>query len=632
MRNCILTFIPNKYSERPTELRDGVLAKYEDAIGEHYFELETAGKLSTLFQYFAILIGIAVLITTKALSGAEVGFTSNKPSYATYQELLKDPKVLNLQCVTTNNSLLYGAFSRISYEQSYACDWVAADLAKIKLKTHYSNAVEDEVIRKSELGKLSACKTKGSEATYVCELVLERCLSGKAKIEAIIKQIYSTPLTLATLASEDFLFTTLATQTNQTVQNMLTGLRDALDTVSRWSSQNMPGLYAFLQAHMNAIQVLRYRGGSDPVFNATVELECARASSGLCTPASELGDGTCHESCNIAECLFDGSDCLNFEQVSEKGPNVKSEWNYDSTEDTYTLTNTYQGYSGISIGNVLNVNPDYDASCTSQTCLNLPFLSWPTNSFQSFDEGKCGNPSNWTRKHVVGRPSSVINDQRAWADYSYYENIFNADNISLPSNRPTGDPPVAITEAFACDRYFNLFSSAGFENVPAAILFAWVEHWKSMTKTIIASCDGKADDWSDGCSNLNQVTTLATESEQQFFLEVEYGAFVTTSNENSGTLLDLGMDASLKRNKTGFAVFPTVSHERYYKHAQVASCSYTKKIKPEPVTLVTVVLGIIGGIVTISGILGSFAYFLAKKRIIRGSKKATMMEMIHGLQ
>ena len=632
---------PNDYVEKTEDVHEGGVPRYDDAIGRNFQELSAAGRTATLLQYVTVLVAVIAIVTSRALAGAEVGFTVNKPTYKDYVALEEDTDVLNLQCDTSNSTLVYRDFADVTYEQSGVCDWVVADLQKGKLRSDWSLSMtlagtpySWPLALKSLMGNASACK-QSAKSLYMCQMVKKNCEKGKSQVDALVERVLSASLALPTLVSRTFLAQTLNIQTNLTVQASLDGARDAQETVTKWASENMPVLYGYLQNHMNAIQALRYNTGDDAVLRGVVGVSAG--SSGECPNAclTTIGNGVCNSACDVPECLYDGGDCTTLGRVLSSGPNVE----VDVDPSTYEFTKTFGGFSAVALGNAEDVNPDYASHCVNSTvsgtyCGDFALLSMPSDVFNHFDDDVCANSATWSERVTVDRTWGQIKAQREWGEYSFYENLFTFDNVEIPENKPDGNPPYATTYSFTCDRFLNRLSMGGYDDFTAEKMMEWSNHYKAMSRKVVDACDGTADDFSDGCNNAitfvdsttydSGLQWLASMSEQEFFLEVELGAVINMAIENSGSLNELALDASLKKNaSSGFAIFPTVNHEKYFEYAGVGSCKYTKKLKPEPGAFTAVVLGVIGGIANLSTYIGMGFYAFSKKRILKRDAAAT---------
>ena len=604
-----LDYLPNNYIEKTKDVNEGV-PYYDDAIGRNFHKLSAAGRVATMLQYVTILVAVIAIVTSRALVGAEVAFTVNNPTYEDYIALEENKDVLNLQCDTSNSTLVYDEFSKIEYEQSGVCGMIAADLLLDKLGTiAHSGTGPNPIVPKSLTGNSSACKVN-AQTEYVCRVIDANCKRGKKQVDALVQRVLSASLALPSLASRAFLKQTLSIQTNLTIQASLDSARDSQNSVLSWASENMPVLYGFMQMHMNAIQGLRYAGARDTTLQTKVNAECARAASSCST--SDIGDGTCDAACDVPECLYDGGDCVDFDQLFSTGPNVKTDYNWNDANSNWDVTDTYKGYAALALGNYEDINTNF-----ASVLLSDATMSSPTNAFVHFDENLCAKSATWSKTRTTNMTTSQVDQQVNWATYSYYSDLFTNDGVEMPGNKPDGDPPYATTMTFACDRYVNRLSDAGYKDFTSEKMLEWAEHYDAMSRKLVEVCASYPENY-DGCDSTHpNLILLASEAEQLFFLDIKRGAVINMAIENSGSLAELALDASLKKNSSGFAIFPTVDHEKYFDYAGVSSCKYTKKLKPEPSALTTVILGVIGGIVNLSTYVGVGYYAFSKKRILR---------------
>ena len=108
-----------------------------------------------------------------------------------------------------------------------------------------------------------------------------------------------------------------------------------------------------------------------------------------------------------------------------------------------------------------------------------------------------------------------------------------------------------------------------------------------------------------------------------YLLEAEWAWVVATVRENSGTFLDLSLDATLKHNSSGYAVSIDLDYEKYFNDSRVKSCSYSKKVEADSKSIASIVLGVIGGIVSLSNLFGAATYGFLRKKILKKNTSLT---------
>ena len=101
---------------------------------------------------------------------------------------------------------------------------------------------------------------------------------------------------------------------------------------------------------------------------------------------------------------------------------------------------------------------------------------------------------------------------------------------------------------------------------------------------------------------------------------LEYSYLGATARENSGSVEQLLLDAGIKRDAKGYNIEANVDHETYFKVSDVSECSYSKRVGASPATVVTVVLGLIGGVTTTVSVFALVLYQLFRKSVFKKYK------------
>ena len=98
---------------------------------------------------------------------------------------------------------------------------------------------------------------------------------------------------------------------------------------------------------------------------------------------------------------------------------------------------------------------------------------------------------------------------------------------------------------------------------------------------------------------------------------LEYAYLGSLAKMNSGSVEQLLLDAGVKRDSKGYNVEAKVDYEKYYAASDVSQCTYSKKIGANPATVVTVVLGLIGGVATSASVITLILYKIMRKRVFK---------------
>ena len=101
---------------------------------------------------------------------------------------------------------------------------------------------------------------------------------------------------------------------------------------------------------------------------------------------------------------------------------------------------------------------------------------------------------------------------------------------------------------------------------------------------------------------------------------LEYAYLGSLARMNSGSVEQLLLDAGIKRDSKGYNVEAKVDYESYFIASDVSECTYSKKVGASPATVVTVVLGLIGGVTTTVSVFALFLYKIMRNRVFENYK------------
>ena len=543
---------------------------------------------------------------------------------------------------------------------------------------------EGRVLKRSLLGNTSTCKTV--KKTSTCRSIDNECKRGHALVEQLIASLGSANFPLKELVDGESKLTSFVNSTlQQNLQTLLSGLEGPKNAVEQWASENMPVLYGFFAGLHRYVQKndLKMDEGSD--FYKRVVSSCSFYNEGvtdseLKCDISSILNGKCDENCNNPYCLYDGGSCLDGSAIFTYGSNsffdaVSGEEkfvgfsplqqgdelfvNQDYNTSTYSdeLRTSLKAYTNSENDLVFDTDKNgtvtddeldvqlgdlFDSSSKSNVD-TLPIWQSPANLFVGVDpEGTCGNPDTWYKSTEMDRPQS-------WLDglYKAYDSFYDSvKDILIPAlgggniTAPNGYVPVQNTDVFSCDALSKQQNIPGVQGVNSSEIKAWIDYTNSIFAWFKEKCGADANgEWKTDCQKVViesaygdrynatiplyylQLNSDANVVDKLAYLEYAY--LGSTARENSGSVRQLLLDAGIKRDSKGYNIVPQVNFESYYKASEVSQCAYSKKIGASPATVITVILGLIGGVTTTASVFALVIYNFFKMRIF---KKQKMME------
>jgi len=668
----VTDLIPNNFKEQP-QLIEGKTRVFEDKVAAKVDGLELLGKFLTIFKYVLVLVVIMVLVLSRIFKGTTVAFSDLKPSYSRYLEMQNDTSLLNLRCSVTNDTLTYDAFTTYSYEKAEACEWVKADLEKSNPIKYAKYAGDyDQILRRDLLGNTSACKSL--KKNNVCESIKDDCVRGHASVEQLLSNMKISNFPLKELLdSEAKLLTFVNSTLTQSLQSLLSGLEGPRVAVKQWASKNMPILYGFLGSMQSFVQGYVFRkSDATSDFYKRVQVACTIynlhiAEEGNTCNIPSIGDGHCYEACNVPYCLYDGGDCLSGESIYEGSSN--GQWKYTSQngeeffyqafyalqQGDYDFENQYYNRSNADIyteelitklktlqdENGETLFPDHYNHVFYGLSMSSIWHSLP-NNFVGFDPNDtCGNPSTWYKSHELDRSQSWFSELQGYFEKTYedlrkvYLQLGYPSGVSVPS----GKIPVQSTDVYSCDALSQSHNLPGIVGFTSAQIKVWIDYTYAAFEFFKEKCGTGANpgEWGTDCPQVNienELGDLISVNLPNAFLEerydnvidrliseLEYAYLGAAARENSGSVEQLLLDAGIKRDAKGYNLEAQVDYETYYKASEVSECTYSKKIGASAATIVTVVLGLIGGVTTSVSVLALLLYQLFRNSFFKKYEK-----------
>jgi len=539
---------------------------------------------------------------------------------------------------------------------------------------------EGYVLPRSKLGKTSACKELKKLQT--CQAIRDGCSRGHELMEKLIEKSESAVFPLKDLLdSESKLLSFVNATLTQSFESLLSGLEGPRIAVKEWASKNMPALYGYFGSLQNYAQGQFFRqelsSDSPTNFFKSVSIACAiynkkiaDADTDTCD-TSWIGDGVCDAACNNPYCLNDGGDCLTGTALY-----TSSHEFWDDATDEYT----YRGFSPLQQGDELFIQPYYNISDKEtlfddgmvnilKTILNAndedvwtalenifkepyihPIWQTPTNMFVGVDPNDtCGNPSTWYKSYEMDRPVSWLEALESDIDFVYdtalRDSVFPALGEPSGALRPSGFVPVQRTDVFSCDAQSKAQNLPGIKGETTANIKAWVDYSYALFAYFKDKCGAdEAGHWKTDCPTFTVDDSKGTVTFPLAFLsddkvgsndenidferydfirlvsELEYAYLGSSARENSGSVEQLLLDAGIKRDSAGYSINPSVNYEAYYTASDVSECSYSKRVGASPATVVTVVLGLIGGVTTTVSVFALVLYQLFRKSVFKKYK------------
>ena len=512
-----------------------------------------------------------------------------------------------------------------------------------------------------------------------CRSIDNECKRGHARVEQLIASLGSANFPLKELVDSESKLTSFVNSTlQQNLQTLLSGLEGPKNAVEQWASENMPVLYGFLGSLHNYVQSINLKVDEGSWFHKRVVTSCSiynkQNPNNECV-ISDIFNEYCDDACNNAYCLYDGGSCFDASAMFIGGSN--------SIYDTITGETKYRGFSPLQQGDEIFKNEDYnldtfsdefkeklklitksdgsalvfdtdedsvvsdeelDGELYSLRFATAPIWQSPSNVFVGVDpEETCGNPDTWYKSTEMDRPQSWLSN----LEQSYNSFFAGIKNVVIPAlggniTAPNGDVPIQNTDVFSCDALSKQYSIPGVQGFNSSEIKAWIDYTNSLFAWFKEKCGADANgEWRTDCQRVlieteygylyNVTIPLyylalrinADTSAVDKLAYLEYSYLGSTARENSGSVRQLLLDAGIKRDSKGYNIVPQVNFESYYKASEVSQCSYSKKVGASPATVITVILGLIGGVTTTASVFALVIYNLFKMRIF---KKQKMME------
>jgi len=480
------------------------------------------------------------------------------------------------------------------------------------------------------------------------------------------------------LDSEAKLLTFVNSTLTQSLQSLLSGLEGPRVAVKQWASKNMPIVYGFLGSMQSFVQGYVFRkSDATSDFYKRVQAACTIynlhiAEEGNTCDISTIGDGYCSTGCNVPYCLYDGGDCLDGYSIYEGSSNGQWKYNFENGDEFF-----YQAFSPLQQGDFEFINQYYNKSnadiYTEELITKLKTLQdengvtlfpdpdndgidlhvlgvddldsrsiWHSlpNSFVGFDPNNtCGNPSTWYKSHEMNRPSRWVSAlQGDFANtYEMLKNVYlelgYPSGVSVPSS---GNYPVQSTDVFSCDALSQSHNLPGIVGFTSAEIKVWIDYTYAAFEYFKEICGTGANpgEWGTDCPTVSfdsdpffldfPTAFLVDEGNYDIIRtlsELEYAYLGAAARENSGSVEQLLLDAGIKRDAKGYNLEAQVDYETYYKASEVSECTYSKKVGASAATIVTVVLGLVGGVTTSVSVFALLLYQLFRNSIFKKYEK-----------
>lgn len=265
------------------------------------------------------------------------------------------------------------------------------------------------------------------------------------------------------------------------------------------------------------------------------------------------------------------------------------------------------------------------------------------NTFVGFDpENTCGNPSTWYKSYEMNRPeqwfTDLKNDNKDFFELVLKEYLYPALGYPSGVSVPTGDVPIQSTDVFSCDALSQSHNLPGIVGVTSTEIKVWVDYTYAVFQYFKDKCVAgtNAGEWATACHDMGTLNAsgyvynnlqfpaglLSVNAMDAVHLlsVLEYSYLGATARENSGSVEQLLLDAGIKRDAKGYNIEANVDHETYFKVSDVSECSYSKRVGASPATVVTVVLGLIGGVTTTVSVFALVLYQLFRKSVFKKYK------------
>ena len=529
------------------------------------------------------------------------------------------------------------------------------------------------ILKRSKLGLTSACKVL--KKTSTCDAIKDDCNRGHELIENLFKNMERSNFPLKELLDGESKLSTFVNATlQQSLESLFSGLKGPRIAVQQWASKNMPALYGYFGSLHNYVQGQVFRLDNTTKFYKRVAAACTLHNEKLADENNtcdydDIGDGKCNSECNNPYCLNDGGDCLRGVELY-----TSSHAYWDETDDEFK----YRGFSPLQQGDEILLNPYYNVSNTTiydadmiaklktlvalfdtsgdgtvsdseleqhfnseEDLDELPIWQSLPNFFAGVDpDDTCGNPNTWYKPYEMDRPATWLanlkDNARFVYDTAFRDVVFPTFGSPSGASRPSGDIPVQSTDVFSCDALSKSHNIPGVSGFTPAQIKSWIDYTYALFDYFKVKCGENADgDWKTDCPTFNVTDPEGNEVKNVRFplaflsdtyedydvitilSHLEYAYLGSLAKMNSGSVEQLLLDAGVKRDSKGYNVEAKVDYEKYYAASDVSQCTYSKKIGANPATVVTVVLGLIGGVTTSASVVTLILYKIMRKRVFK---------------
>jgi len=220
--------------------------------------------------------------------------------------------------------------------------------------------------------------------------------------------------------------------------------------------------------------------------------------------------------------------------------------------------------------------------------------------------------------------------------YEMLKNVYLELGYPSGVSVPSGKIPVQSTDVYSCDALSQSHNLPGIVGFTSAQIKVWIDYTYAAFEFFKEKCGTGANpgEWGTDCPQVNiedELGDLISFNLPNAFLEyhvidrliseLEYAYLGAAARENSGSVEQLLLDAGIKRDAKGYNLEAQVDYETYYKASEVSECTYSKKVGASAATIVTVVLGLIGGVTTSVSVFALLLYQLFRNSIFKKYEK-----------
>lgn len=529
---------------------------------------------------FCLILGLAVFYSIRETEFVGTYVPKKLPdgssSLSDYEKMLA--KYPNLKCACGRQSVAMSEFANLSMTVNPSCAWLYADVQK------YADYDDDTV---------SSCeKTKQISFCYTTMKACDRSERTRAWIKKEFENFIIASTELVHL-------TTLEQISNSTLVSGFTVAEliasTPIDSIESWAMDNMPKQLRMMGDLANRVKALSIKESRFDlsVYGTTswtdFESACEAATptcseemieQDLCDTslrcnADNVADGICNRACLSAACFFDGGDC-NYKILH----GFEHEMDYSHAH--FQMYDANLPYGTPNIGSWMDTREDVYLQSTRR---------------------RCDTPERWQITESLPIQDDTHGGIFGGFNYSsLYSNIFNDASKTQPSIEFRASTNLGCDVHFKAleENFFKFFSPEHLANFYSEQLRA-LREIKNDATLYASLTDSTKDD----------INYFLADDEPFQDYELNFAAPLMTKHETlRNAILNIFVDDYSR----------DVDYQKYFDACAVTSCTYTYKSNVSSSAIMSVIIGLVGGITSFMNLVTQTLYNTGKSVITSKSE------------